>query len=209
MRILKALRNNLEGDGKIVVLVLTVWFLLFICCYAIGDDALFMVINHGLANVIIDFLVLRIFIPLFLLFLLSPFLMLYVSRWRFTGLFSLGSGVVSYFVGDVLKYVFKRPRPFEVLSARVFPELLAFSYSFPSTTSALFFGISFFVLFDQHDSKLSWFLFLVSVLLGFSVIYVGVHFPCDVLFGVLLGLIFALMFKLAKDRLVDKLRNFS
>jgi undecaprenyl-diphosphatase len=86
----------------------------------------------------------------------------------------------------IIKYSVKRIRPFEKV-----PELnqlvnVPDKYSFPSGhTAAAFLFAS---ILSHQIPVLTVPLFLYAVLVGFSRIYMRVHFPTDVLFGALLGL---------------------
>ncbi len=73
--------------------------------------------------------------------------------------------------------------------------------SFTSSHAANHFGMATFIFFTLHHvlGKYSWLFFTWAAIICYSQVYVGVHFPFDVLGGALLGIIFgagtALVFK--------------
>ena len=69
------------------------------------------------------------------------------------------------------------------------------SYSFFSGHAATSFSITtLIVLFLRRRSNWVWLLFIWPVLFSLSRIYVGVHYPVDILVGILAGLISAFLF---------------
>lgn len=95
---------------------------------------------------------------------------------------------------ELVKALTDRARPFILLTnARVIgwrePGL-----SFPSGhTAQTFFLMSLFVSHFQPGFWGAAVLYLVAVLVGFTRVYVGVHYPRDVLAGAILGLVWALL----------------
>ena len=84
-----------------------------------------------------------------------------------------------------LKNIISRPRPCQIDTA--FPLLVSrpSSSSFPSTHSAWAFGGAT-AIFLQHK-KAGIAAYVAAVLIGFSRLYLFLHFPTDVLFGALMG----------------------
>ena len=105
----------------------------------------------------------------------------------------LGNAVVY-----VLKYVVAEPRPFLVLGNvhQLVPESEV--YSFPSGHSASSFavatilGLKYSLNFKNKRFRLIYPLIAFAALIGFSRVYIGVHYPLDVVFGALIGVLSAL-----------------
>lgn len=172
-------------------------FFLSLMIFLVGNNKLFLLVNQEIANPVLDFIVLKIFIPLFFLLGIVPFLMLFSQKDRALGAFSLISGPFCYITGNLIKLFFEMPRPFVVLEgmARIIGPWHVGQFSFPSTTTMLAFGFTLPFLLERK-SKWSYLSLLLSFLVGFTVIYTGFHFPRDVLFGTLLS--FLLVFFLSK-----------
>lgn len=93
---------------------------------------------------------------------------------------------LSAIVANVLKYVFDTPRPFEVYSF-IHKLSVGGSPSFPSghTADAFSFAVAMALVYRK------WFiifpLLIWASLVGYSRMYLGVHFPSDVLGGAFIG----------------------
>lgn len=92
----------------------------------------------------------------------------------------------------LLKEYFARPRPCEVLSDVITPTGCTGTYSFPSNhalnnfAAAIFFSILF--------PKLKWILFTGAALISISRVYLGLHYPSDIVGGAVIGLAFGYIF---------------
>lgn len=90
---------------------------------------------------------------------------------------------------QMIKYFFSSPRP-----SAVFPDIhilgpVLRARSFPSGHTASTFGLISFL--SREFPQLGTFLWVMAILIGFSRVYVGAHFPADVLFGAGLGYLVA------------------
>lgn len=90
---------------------------------------------------------------------------------------------------EVIKHFFPSPRPSAVFSDIHILGPVLRAHSFPSGHTASTFGLVSFL--SGEFPELGTLLWVVAMLIGFSRIYVGAHFPADVLFGAGLGYLVA------------------
>lgn len=95
-------------------------------------------------------------------------------------------------VSEGLKLWFQRPRPCVALEAvHLLVGCSTSNFSFPSSHATNVTAQA--LLFASAYRRLALPLFVLAAIIGYSRIYVGVHYPADVVGGVLLGLICALV----------------
>lgn len=110
---------------------------------------------------------------------------------RYRELFTIGiSLVLTWGLVQLLKVLYAIPRPF--LSFHDITVLLTYGAndSFPSGHSAMFAALAT-SIFPYHR-WLSLLVAFLALLIGFSRIYVGVHYPLDVLAGFCIGILVSL-----------------
>lgn len=61
--------------------------------------------------------------------------------------------------------------------------------SFPSDHTTVTAGIAFGLLFFTRFKKLGWIVLVVAALIGFARVFVGIHYPLDILGGLVTGLV--------------------
>lgn len=125
------------------------------------------------------------------LWLAVGILLLFFKKTRSTGIAVIISYIGVYVFGQfILKNLVNRPRPchidqtFELLVKR--PS----SSSFPSTHSAWAFGGATAIFMKFRKAGIA--AFAVAALIAFSRMYMFLHFPTDVLAGMIMGIIFGI-----------------
>ena len=121
-------------------------------------------------------------------------LLLVFKKTRKCGITVILSYLMVYGLGQyVLKDLIARPRPCHIDQTIELLISRPSSYSCPSTHSGWAFAgaVSIFL----YNKKFGIPVLLFSILIAFSRLYLFVHFPSDVLFGILLGILFAMIFK--------------
>ena len=159
------------------------------------DDAVRISIHKGatplLTTAMIFFTYLGSVWGIIALFVLASAILIYLRhKWAAAILWITMAGQV--ILGTTLKNSFQRPRPVPFFD---FP--LPSSYSFPSGhafASFCFFGIMALVIMTRMKNRAIKFIVLVTTIfliltIGLSRIYLGVHYPSDVLAGYAVGLI--------------------
>lgn len=109
---------------------------------------------------------------------------------RLANQMALGS-LTLWLVVELVKALVRRPRPFVRLAQTRIVGLRAVGRSFPSGhTGQAFFQSTLLVLFFHPSAPATALVYLGAVLVGVTRMYVGAHYPRDVLAGAVLGTIF-------------------
>lgn len=129
----------------------------------------------------------------------------YNTRIRLKNLyFVFSSSVVAWIITDVLKSMIAHPRPFIVFENLKPLFLHGGMDSFPSGHATFFGALS--VSLYLINKKVGMYFMLGALLVGFSRIAGGVHFPVDILFGYIIGISVALIFSLIfRAKFIDRL----
>jgi len=108
-----------------------------------------------------------------------------IKNYWMVGLAFLAAGISRLVFCEIIKLLVNRPRPFEVHQV---VQLISYEVgqSFPSGHAAFFFALAMAVYF--FNKRASWWFFVGAALIGLSRIYVGIHYPSDILAGALVGL---------------------
>lgn len=122
-----------------------------------------------------------------ILFILLTIVLLAVPKTRYSGkcmALAMASGFV--ICNIILKNAIARIRPYDIVNFPIIVSKLS-DYSFPSGHTTFSFLVAT-VLFAFYK-KWGVFAYIMATLIGFSRLYLYVHYPTDVLAGMLLGIL--------------------
>ena len=109
-----------------------------------------------------------------------------VPRTRQMGWLALLSLLFSGLVGEVIKFIVRRPRPFLQIEDLTVLGSLPHSFSFPSGHTVCAFAVAF-IIWRMCRGWQRWLVMILAALMAFSRLYLGVHYPSDVLAGVVVA----------------------
>ena len=117
-------------------------------------------------------------------------------NWRmvlFTAVgFALVITLAHQLCSSVLRPVFERPRPSQEPALADIVHLVngkrGGRFGFPSCHAANTFALAAFVMLLFRSRAITWFFMLWAVVTCYTRVYIGVHYPGDLLFGTLVGL---------------------
>lgn len=181
------------------------------------NTMLFYMINNGLDNNLFDFImplitnfgsIIAWAIICGLLFIFGGEKGKKVAILGFAALFI--SNVIVYF----LKFVIAEPRPFlalpnvDLLVSETEPYSFPSGHTASSFAAAVIIGLKYKLNFKGKNYRLIYPLLAFAGVIAFSRIYIGVHYPLDVVFGAVVGILSALVVLKVEDNfLVDKLSH--
>lgn len=127
----------------------------------------------------------------YLLIILALFFIFLIKKWQekiyYFSLFALSLILSRGVITEIIKFSIKRQRPFAALDIQ---SLIKDSgYAFPSGHATLFFALALSVFYMNR--KWGFRFFAGAALISLARVYVGVHWPSDILVGALIGLVCA------------------
>ena len=162
------------------------------------DRACFIFINNSLSNPLFDFIMplfddTKYFIPI----MLFPFIYAIIfdrkNRWKLAVLIPLVIILVDQ-SGLFIKKTILRPRPWAGMAPDLVNHLVAQNgknYSFPSNHAANMSGLA--MVFSAIYRKYKNLFWTIAGIVIFSRVYIGVHYPSDVIAGCLIGTLYGLL----------------
>ncbi|MBI5025518.1 MAG: glycosyltransferase family 39 protein [Nitrospirae bacterium] len=153
------------------------------------DTALFFFLNQDLKNPIFDFIMPFVTSRADILFV--PFILFFFIRDPKKTLLVLSLSLLSVGLSDgsasILKYIFERPRPCQSLEGVNLLVGCGKSFSLPSNHAANAFALSAGLAYFFRSATMPF--YFIATIVAFSRVYVGVHYPSDVVSGGLLGIL--------------------
>lgn len=184
------------------------------------NTLLFYFINNGLSNPFFDFLMPTItnFGSLTAMAILCVLMYIFGGEnTRKIAVIGLAALLLANVAVYLLKYIVAEPRPFAVLPNVIQLVSESEAYGFPSGHSASSFavmmviGLKYRLHIKGKSYRLLYPLLAFASLIAFSRVYVGVHYPLDVIFGAFVGILSALVVIYIgwDETIVDKISKIS
>lgn len=111
----------------------------------------------------------------------------------FFSIISLSAILSRGIFAEIIKFFVERPRPFLTLDFKPLIESNGVSMSMPSGHAAFYFALAF-ALFI-FNKKIGWYFTGAAILMGIARIFTGVHWPTDILVGIVIGALSVILIK--------------
>lgn len=119
-------------------------------------------------------------------------ILLFALKKKRIGFESLMALSFSYTLTETIKHLVSRPRPFQVLNSISLAIEPPAESSFPSGHTATSFAVAI-IIYLHMPKKYGVLALILASVMGFSRVYLGVHYPSDVFGGLLLGILSGLI----------------
>jgi undecaprenyl-diphosphatase len=141
-----------------------------------------------------------------LVWIIISIYMISKEDYKIEGYMIITSLVVTTIIGEgIIKHIIKRTRPFIDLIENKLLISKPITYSFPSGHTASSFAAA--GIFLAMDNKFSILVVILASLIAFSRIYLNVHYPTDVVTGVILGILCSrLVITIFNNGIIDYLK---
>ena len=164
------------------------------------DQALFSLINGKWTNIVFDKLMpwLRTsnnWVPFYAALLIYLFVKWGAKAWKWIIIVALNVTITDQISSSFFKPFFHRLRPCAdpaiMYKSRLLVDHCSGGFSFTSSHAANHFGLAMLVFMTLQPlfKKYTFLFFIWAALIGYAQIYVGVHYPLDVLVGTCIGLL--------------------
>lgn len=124
----------------------------------------------------------------FLLFCLLVFLAINFKKyWRMVLEAVLAAAFTRFVLAQIIRWLWFRPRPFVLNNVNLLIPYDAGESSFPSGHASFYFALS--TIIYCYNKKAGIFFYIASFLIVISRVFVGIHWPSDILAGAVLGIL--------------------
>lgn len=120
--------------------------------------------------------------------ILLSFFLIFNKHYRLEGYMVISSLLLTTIVGEgIIKHIIRRVRPCMKTNELTLLISRPITYSFPSGHAASSFAVA--GIFIMLNRDISIYIIILAFLIAFSRLYLNVHYPTDVLTGIILGLL--------------------
>lgn len=163
------------------------------------DHQIFLAIHHlSRHNALLDKIGIFFASPFLYIFFAGILLLWLKKDWRSNVYVALASALISRgIIVEAVKRIVARPRPFEVLDIKSLLVDEGTLRSFPSGHTVIFFSFA----FSFYGTKAFWPLIVLATLGSLSRIYVGVHYPTDILGSIVIAAVVVVVIRRLSKKL--------
>lgn len=161
------------------------------------DAKLFLILNSYFSNSFFDTVMPlsrepSIWLPLYLFLFVFIGMNFGKRAWLWILFIALTATITDQLSSSLIKYWVQRPRPCHDVSLMMHAHLLVGcspSYSFTSSHATNHFGAAFFIhkTLNRYFHNWSYLFFFWAALVSYAQVYVGIHYPFDVMCGGIIG----------------------
>ncbi len=108
------------------------------------------------------------------------------ERFHYFSIFVLAAILSRGLITEVIRFFYYRPRPFSVLDIVPLIEQVE-KGAFPSGHASFYFALAGVIFLINR--RLSWYVFAVVFVMGLARVFVGIHWPTDILGGLIVGIL--------------------
>lgn len=213
--------EEIKKENKVLVAILSAILLIVLIPAILFDDSLMILINGAtggsnfsilntlfvLETAYVHYLFIAIFFILLVITVIFKDKIPVLQEWRNILIICLITFAFEEPITNILKVMIIRPRPFDTWPLRfsLNPLADASGYSFPSGHAASGFCVITPLLLKFENRIYKILVSLFGYLTAFARVYVGVHFPTDIIVGSLIGIGLGLLgYIIFKKYLIDK-----
>ena len=142
-----------------------------------------------------------------MIWIAATVLLMIPKKTRKVGITSAVALLLSLIINNnIIKNIVQRPRPFATFKELQIIVPIPSEFSFPSGHTASSFAAAS-VFFRQLPKKLGLPSVILAGIIGFSRLYVGVHYPTDVIAGVIMGILLSYLAEILVNFIGMKLKK--
>ena len=166
-----------------------------------ADWSILYMIHNGLSCAFMDVVMPEISAlgNMGMIWVLTGLIMMCTKKYRKCGIALIAGAAMCFLIGSIcLKPLFARPRPCWIDHSIRLLIKNETDYSFPSGHTLVSFASAYIIF--KGNKKFGYFAFVIAFLIGFSRLYLFVHFPSEVLAGAVLGIVIGYAAYVLTDR---------